>query len=57
MADEALPPLLPSAPPTIDTIPNNHLSYAVQWFSFAAILAIIYGLWMRRRLAPGDGPA
>jgi surfeit locus 1 family protein len=45
------PPLEPSAPPGLDTISNNHLSYAVQWFSFAAILAVIYGLWLRRWLA------
>ncbi len=49
----APPPLLPSAPPSVDTISNNHLSYAVQWFSFAAILAVIYALWLRRwKLAP-----
>lgn len=44
-------PLVPSAPPGLETISNNHLSYAVQWFSFAAILAVIYGLWLRRWLA------
>lgn len=48
---EATPPLVPSAPPGLETISNNHLSYAVQWFSFAAILAVIYGLWLRRWLA------
>jgi surfeit locus 1 family protein len=48
---QADPPLVPSAPPGLETISNNHLSYAVQWFSFAAILAIIYGLWLRRWLA------
>jgi cytochrome oxidase assembly protein ShyY1 len=47
----AEPPLVPSAPPGLETISNNHLSYAVQWFSFAAILAVIYGLWLRRWLA------
>ncbi|MFN3371397.1 MAG: SURF1 family cytochrome oxidase biogenesis protein [Sphingomonadaceae bacterium] len=47
----ASPPLLPSAPPGLETIPNNHLGYAIQWFSFAAILAVIYGLWLRRWLA------
>jgi cytochrome oxidase assembly protein ShyY1 len=47
----ATAPLVPSAPPGPDTISNNHLSYAVQWFSFAAILAVIYGLWLRRWLA------
>lgn len=50
-------PATTSAPPTIDTIPNNHRAYAVQWFSFAAILAVIYGLWLRRWLAqPGARP-
>lgn len=49
----AAPPLTPSAPPSLDTISNNHLSYAIQWFSFAAILAIIYALYLRRwNLAP-----
>jgi cytochrome oxidase assembly protein ShyY1 len=47
----AQPPLVPSAPPGLETISNNHLSYAVQWFSFATILAVIYGLWLRRWLA------
>lgn len=45
------PPLEPSAPPALDTISNSHMSYAVQWFSFAGILAVIYGLWLRRWLA------
>ncbi len=30
-------------------MPNNHLSYAVQWFSFAATALIIYALALRRR--------
>lgn len=47
----AEPPLVPSAPPGLETISNNHLSYAVQWFSFAAILSVIYALWLRRWLA------
>lgn len=29
------------------SIPNNHLSYAVQWFFFAATLATIYILYVR----------
>ena len=45
----ASPPLSPSAPPTIDDIPNNHRAYAVQWFLFAAIAALIYWLALRRR--------
>lgn len=59
---DAPAPLKQSAPPTTETLPNNHLSYAIQWFSFAAILATIYLLYLRRwrqagraRLAPGDG--
>ncbi len=51
------PPLVPSAPPGPDTISDNHLSYAIQWFSFAAILAVIYGLWLRRWLASNRPPA
>jgi surfeit locus 1 family protein len=43
------PGLEPAAPPSTDSIPNNHRSYAVQWFIFAAIALIIYGLAMRKR--------
>ncbi|MGE5561856.1 MAG: SURF1 family protein [Bacillota bacterium] len=49
VAATAPPGLEPSAPPSTDTIPNNHRSYAVQWFSFAAIALIIYGLALRRK--------
>ena len=38
-----------SAPPSPDTIPNNHLSYAIQWFLFAGIALIIYTLALRQR--------
>jgi surfeit locus 1 family protein len=43
------PGLDQSAPPSLDAIPNNHLAYAVQWFLFAGIAALIYGLALRRR--------
>lgn len=43
------PPLEPSAPPGPETISNNHLAYAFQWFFFAAAAAIIYVLALRRR--------
>jgi surfeit locus 1 family protein len=43
------PGLAASAPPSPDTIPNNHLSYAVQWFLFAGIAALIYALALRQR--------
>lgn len=42
--------LQPSAPPDINDIPNNHLSYAVQWFAFAAVALLIYGFAVRARL-------
>jgi surfeit locus 1 family protein len=35
--------------PDLSSVPNNHLSYAVQWFLFAAIAAVIYVLAVRRR--------
>jgi cytochrome oxidase assembly protein ShyY1 len=49
VAASAPPGLEPSAPPSLESIPNNHRSYALQWFSFAAIALIIYGLAVRRR--------
>jgi len=49
VAATAPPGLEPSAPPSIASIPNNHRSYAVQWFSFAAIALVIYGLALRKR--------
>lgn len=30
-------------------LPNNHLAYAVTWYSGAVVLAVIYVLWHRRR--------
>lgn len=50
VAASAPPGLQPSAMPSLQSIPNNHLSYAVQWFLFAAIALIIYGLAVRKRL-------
>jgi len=42
--------LEPSAQPSVATIPNNHRSYAVQWFLFAGIAVLIYLLAFRKRL-------
>jgi cytochrome oxidase assembly protein ShyY1 len=42
--------LEPSAPPSIEMIPNNHRSYAVQWFLFALIAVVIYVLALRGKL-------
>lgn len=47
--DTPAPGLKPSARPAPDTIPNNHLAYAVQWFLFAGIAVGIYLLALRRR--------
>jgi surfeit locus 1 family protein len=46
--------LQPSMPPSIEDIPNNHRSYAVQWFLFAAVALVIYGLAVRARLGKED---
>ncbi len=35
--------------PDLSSVPNNHLAYAVQWFLFAGIAAVIYLLAVRRR--------
>ena len=37
------------APPSLASIANNHRSYALQWFLFAGIAALIYGLALRAR--------
>jgi cytochrome oxidase assembly protein ShyY1 len=43
------PGLEASAPPSVEDIPNNHFGYAVQWFLFAGVAAVIYLLALRRR--------
>lgn len=50
VAASAPPGLEPSAPPSRESIPNNHRSYAMQWFAFAAIALVVYGLAVRSRL-------
>jgi surfeit locus 1 family protein len=50
VAASAPPGLEPSAAPSLGSIPNNHLSYALQWFSFAAIALVIYALALNKRL-------
>jgi cytochrome oxidase assembly protein ShyY1 len=50
VAASAPPGLESSAQPSLASIPNNHRSYALQWFAFAAIALIIYGLAVRKRL-------
>lgn len=47
VADPPVAPLLAAAPPSLESIPNNHRGYAFQWFAFAAILLVIYGFYVR----------
>jgi cytochrome oxidase assembly protein ShyY1 len=47
----AAPPLAPSAPPSLEEVPNNHRFYAFQWFFFAGLAVLIYWLALRRRLS------
>jgi surfeit locus 1 family protein len=56
VADPPLAGLRANAPPDPADIPNNHLSYAVQWFLFAATALVIYALALRKRLAAPPPP-
>lgn len=49
VADPPVAGLDPNPGPDLTAVPNNHLAYAVQWFVFAALAAIIYALALRRR--------
>ena len=51
VADTPAAGLAPNTRPDIGLVPNNHLAYAVQWFFFAAIAAIIYVIAVRRRVS------
>jgi surfeit locus 1 family protein len=55
IANPPLAGLAASAPPDPQDITNNHLAYAVQWFLFAGVALVIYGLAVRKRLA-GNAP-
>ncbi len=49
VASEPVAGLQRSQPPALQDVPNNHLSYAVQWFLFAGIALVIYLLALRGR--------
>ncbi|OQW78193.1 MAG: hypothetical protein BVN32_07010 [Proteobacteria bacterium ST_bin14] len=49
VADSPPPGFTRARRPSLDSIPNNHLAYGVQWFVFAAIALGIYALALRRR--------
>lgn len=55
VADPPLAGLEANARPDPRDIPNNHLSYAVQWFLFALTALVIYALALRKRLAAPGG--
>jgi cytochrome oxidase assembly protein ShyY1 len=54
IAASAPPGLEPAGLPSVETAvpvtPGRNRFYALQWFSFAAIALIIYGLALRKRL-------
>ena len=52
VADKPAPGLSANGVPSIESIPNNHLAYAVQWFLFAGIAGIIYVIAVQRRMTP-----
>lgn len=56
IARDPAPDLRPAAPPTAADIPNNHLAYAVQWFLFAGIAIVVYGLALRKRAVAPHAP-
>jgi cytochrome oxidase assembly protein ShyY1 len=56
VADPPLAGLEVNARPDPSSIPNNHWSYAVQWFLFALVAVVIYGLAVRKRLADPGPP-
>lgn len=47
VADRAPNGLQPSARPSLSSITNNHMMYAIQWFAFAGIALIIFALALR----------
>jgi surfeit locus 1 family protein len=49
VADPPLAGYAANPGPSLTEVPNNHRSYAFQWFAFAAAALIIYGLALRGR--------
>lgn len=47
LAGSVFPEVRPS-PVRPEAIPNNHRSYAIQWFLFALTLLVIYGVYLYR---------
>jgi surfeit locus 1 family protein len=51
VAETPPPGMRAPAKPSPEDVPNNHLSYAVQWFLFAIAAAVIFLLALRKRQA------
>ncbi len=49
------PAALPEGGETILAFPNNHLSYAIQWFGLAAALIGVFAAWAFPRLKAASG--
>ena len=49
VTEHPLPGLTANPGPDLSSVPNNHLAYAVQWFLFALVAAVIYAVALRRR--------
>jgi len=47
---------LPSADTAVPVTPGRNRMYALQWFSFAAIALLIYGLALRKRMKEQPKP-
>ena len=52
VADPPLAGLAANARPDPANLPNNHWSYAIQWFLFSLTALVIYGLALRKRMHP-----
>lgn len=57
VADGAAPGLQPSAKPSVDSIPNNHRGYAIQWFLFAGVALTIYLIALRQQRVASEAEA
>ena len=49
------PAALPEGGETLLAFPNNHLSYAIQWFGLAAALIGVFAAWAFPRLKAASG--
>lgn len=56
VADTPAPGLALSHKPDPSSVPNNHFAYAVQWFLFAGVALVIYGLALAKRLREEPPP-